>query len=1152
MKRIFRFVIMAVALVAVACAEDPTTDLFAEGGVVENEEFTGETVRLGIEVTRASLDGLDLSFEPGDAVQINGKEIHVQGDKHSQFLIVPKAEDNIYRAVFPAPAATAFADSGNGAYVHSNMQVYKPGSFGSEAMCLVAYADLGADAGEGSLRFEAMLGVLKLTVKGDAEVRSIRLQNNAFDPTNSLTAMAGRTKFAKEDGTLLGANVIEGAYKAVPVGASGMTEDIVLICNDTTGKGVQLTAEGTDFYFTVYPQKYAQGFTVTISDNNGKSQKFSTSGETNVPVNTLVEMQPMTYAPDADLLFSEPFDVCVYGGDVVAYRNGSSVWRARTPILQASTLISGMPILKSNTDQNGLQPGYYLTNNTTAKGADKQTMKAVVTPGLVFGDYVSEGENNSATMSAFIDADKLNVTPELLNVRGFNDWYMSRCIEFHGYISVGNEHALNSTSYKFSMNPLGMLMTPHLTAIKGSMDVEVTFDIAAGDGVTGFCKKDTPSTSTSFYTYQPDATEEDEANNIYWREDKFRFSIVGDNTLSSILKLEFIDEEGNVLVNEDGTLMSYESLGKYVEVPESHLPKTWARVKVLVKNANAQTRFRFYNNQATRYMVYHIDNVEVRKADLSYIREDANVTGTVTCDGQPMQGVVVSDGEHVTKTDAEGRYYLQADLETASHVFITIPSGYEMTGKKNKIAPAFFTALTNTSSVQICDFQLKKVDQSNYTILVMADSHVLKGAASFGHTDDRTIFMEQFLPKWKSYANACLAKGPTYGIHLGDMTQRGYWEKKKTILGYTITVNNYPLSSYCSDLSTSPVPIFSALGNHDHDIPSSGATFAENEQHLARKSFTTNVGPAYYSFELGSEHYIVLDNTIIINSDSGSNNYSDTKAEGYKVKIDDKQLQWLKDDVAQIDPTKIKGVVICTHCQFYYANKGYATIGSKEVMNALSKFPVTILVGHSHIDRYIETTTPTYGKSVREYIHIALMGTAWLDLIATDGSPASFAAYTFADGKTASRKIVPFGKNEGLTYRAYDKNVSTQYAVTEGSYSAKKADGDDTAKTAPAVIVNAWGVKTVSFTESTGGTGTVVTTPLYDPTYRDWFYTSLASSDRNSILCNTTYPDGPSWQHPYNGGTHIWKYIPANPNAVITATLTDEFGGTRTLTLQAK
>ncbi len=1149
MNRLFRFVIMAVALVAVACTEDTTTDeIFADNGVVENEDL-GETVRLDINMTRASLDGLDMQFEPGDVVYVNGKNIPVQGNGKHLFLRVPVAEDNIYRAVFPAEAAVAFADGGNCSYVHSNMQVYAPNSFGSEAMCLVSYRDLNGSVGGGDITFKALLGVLKLTVKGDAEVRSIRLQNNAFDSANPLTAMSGRTRFVNAEGTVLGANNTEDAHHAAPAGASGMTEDIVLLCNDTNGQGVKLSPEGTDFYFTLFPREYAEGFTVTISDNEGKSQKFSTSGSTTVAVNTLVEMQPMTYAPDKDLVFSENFDVCVYGGDVVAYRTGSSVWRGRLPIHRDGTVVEGLPIMSSHTDQDGLQPGYYYSNGATAVSGDYVTSHKVVTPGLIYGDWVDEGKNNSAAMSAFSDAGKLKVTPELLNVRGFNDWYMSRCIEYRGYLAVGNERALNSTSaFKFNMNPLGVLTTPYMP-ISGSMDVEVSFDIAAGDGVTGYCKKDTPNSSSSFYTFQPDATEADEENNISWREDKFRFSVVGGTGLATILKLEFVDENGGVMVKNDGTLMSYESAGTYVEVPEGDLPETWARVKVLVKNADEQTRFRFYNNQATRYMTYHIDNIEVRKADLSYIPEDANVTGTVTCEGQPMQGVVVSDGEHVTKTDAEGRYYLQADLETASHVFITIPSGYEMTGRKNNIAPAFFAALKNTETVQICDFQLKKVDQTNYTILTMADSHVLKGAANFGSTNDRTLFMNEFLPKWKSYANECLAKGPVYGIHLGDMTQQACWKKKVSILGYTYTVDNYTLANYCSDLKSSPVPIFSVMGNHDHDIPTSG-TFGEDEQHLARKSFTSAVGPAYYSFEIGTEHYIVLDNVVIINSDSGTNNYNDNTATGYKVKIDSKQLQWLKDDVAQIDASKIKGVVICTHCQFYYANKGLATIRANEVMAAVNKFPVTLLIGHSHVYRYLESNTPTYSKSVREYLTPALMGTAWHDsMTCTDGTPASFVAYTFKDGKTASHDVVPFSSlNKDVKLRTYDKGSG--YTITEGSFTAKKPEDDDATKSAPAVIVNAWGAKNVTFSESTGKTGKTVN-GAFDPYYRTWYYQSLASSDRNSILCNTTYPDGPSWQHPYSN-IHVWKYIPADATATVTATIVDEFGGTRTVTLQAK
>lgn len=1142
MKRIFRFVFLVAAVALAACTEDTTTDeLFADNGVVE-DEFSGETVRLSLEVTRASLDGLDIAFEAGDLIYVNGNTIPVCADEKGVFLSVPRAEDNIYRAVFPAPAATAFDDSGNFAYIHSNMQVYNPNSFGREAMCLVSYADLSGVSGDASLSFNAMLGVLKLTVKGEGEVRSIRLQNNAFDQANTTTAMAGRSKFINAQGSTLGAGVTKDAHHAAPYGYSGMTEDIVLICNDTDGKGVQLSPSGTDFYFTVYPQEYANGFTVTISDNNGKSQRLSTSGSTTVPVNTLVAMQPITYAPASDLIFSETFDSCVYGGDVIAYRNDLAVWRARTPIYQEGSVVNGLPILSTYEEQNGLKPGYYLTTTSSAKAADGVTTHKLVTPGLIFSDYCDAEKKADASMKDVIAADKLLVTPELLNVRGLNDWFISRAVEYHGYVAVGNEKALNSaSSFKFSVSALGMMITPPMSAIQGSEDVELYFDIAAGDGVTGYCKKDNPSANISTYTYQPNATAADSANNISWREDKFRLYVQGDES-ASLLKLEFIDENGAVLNDADGNPMRYAPTGSYVEVPESDLPTTWGRVRVQVANATDKTRFRFYNNQSTRYMVYHIDNVEVRKVDLTDVPADANVTGTVTCAGMPVEGVVVSDGVTVTKTDAHGTYYLKTDTSTADHIRMTIPSGYEAVGKKN-LSPAFFSAVKNSSGMQVHDFQLKKVDQSNYTILTMADSHVTGGAANWCSTLDRSLYTGTFIPKWNEYATSC--SGPVYGIHLGDMSQVNCW-------------NTYSLSHYRTDTSASKVPVFNVMGNHDHNTPKSSSTsgkisgvsqLTENNQHLARKSFTSILGPAYYSFEIGTEHYIVLDNTLVLDSDSGTNNYNDTTAEGYKIKIDPIQLEWLRYDVAHIDKTKIKGVVICAHSQFYYANLGYAMINARAVMEIVQTFPVTLLIGHSHIARYQETSTPTYGKTVREYLTPALMGTAWHDSMScTDGTPASFVAYTFANGKTASRNTVAFDKNEGKSYSAYGKDSG--YTITEGSFIAKKAADDDNTKSSPAVIVNAWGAKSVTFKESTGGVGTAKH-GVYDPMYRTWFYESMASSDRNSILCNNTYPEGPSWQQPYSS-QHIWKYTPKDATATITATLVDEFGVTRTLTLRAK
>ena len=97
---------MVAALMAIACTEDTTIDSLVENDLVEENEYIGESVRLSLDTTRASLNGLDMAFQQGDVVSVNGKNISVRIDKSGAYLLVPKAEDNIYRAVFPAEAAT--------------------------------------------------------------------------------------------------------------------------------------------------------------------------------------------------------------------------------------------------------------------------------------------------------------------------------------------------------------------------------------------------------------------------------------------------------------------------------------------------------------------------------------------------------------------------------------------------------------------------------------------------------------------------------------------------------------------------------------------------------------------------------------------------------------------------------------------------------------------------------------------------------------------------------------------------------------------------------------------------------------------------------------------------------------------------------------
>ena len=496
-----------------------------------------------------------------------------------------------------------------------------------------------------------------------------------------------------------------------------------------------------------------------------------------------------------------------------------------------------------------------------------------------------------------------------------------------------------------------------------------------------------------------------------------------------------------------------------------------------------------------------------------YEKDDYTVMGVVSCDDKGVAGVAVSDGTNVTKTDAYGRYWLPSNIahREFNFIYISIPSGYEPVDRVG-IASAYWAPIDKKSDgVQRIDFSLRKVDQSNYTLLVIADSHVLGGHGKFQADDDRKQYTELFLPKWRSYADECKTRGAVYGVHLGDMTQSEAWGK-------------YTIANFRDD-TTCDFPIFCAMGNHDHDTPAMNgmSSFADDTQYMSRKTYTEALGPAYYSFNIGAEHYVVLDNTFIDTNNSG----------GYTNKLDSRQMAWLRKDIQAIDKSVIKGVVVVQHIPMFSSKGNVAMDNGARVMDILKDYPLTFLIGHSHLDRTIKTETSA-GQPVFEFIHPSLAGTAWFTLKCTEGTPASFCAYEFKDGKGAKRTYVPFGENENLKYRIYSGvasagvNEAYDYAVTEKTGKRWSIELDAEVANAadrPAILVNWWGAARVEFT----GAGTVSLPGIYDLAYRDWYWPELSSGGIGKYADGT----GASWQKPSKNTTHIWQYIPDNASVPV-------------------
>ena len=521
-----------------------------------------------------------------------------------------------------------------------------------------------------------------------------------------------------------------------------------------------------------------------------------------------------------------------------------------------------------------------------------------------------------------------------------------------------------------------------------------------------------------------------------------------------------------------------------------------------------------------------------------YEKENSNVMGTVTCDGYGVAGVVVSDGVSVTKTDKSGRYWLEnVAVDREPEIFMSIPSGYETVERKG-MGQAFYHRAANVEGVQTFNFTLKKVEQSGYELLVIADSHVLGGASIYGSTEDVNLYNNTFIPEYKKYAQKCLDEGRrVYSVHCGDMTQHSAWKK-------------YDLEDYREDTNLEEVLAFNAIGNHDHNSCSEfGLGSFDNEtQHLARKSFRETLGPAYYSVNIGTEHYVFLDNI-----------YVNKHETAYDEKVSQQQLAWLAKDIEAVDKSKIKGVVLVMHAPMYDLNGKVICGNGDKVLDRLRNFPLTILIGHNHIDRtnFLQSSA---GKPIVHFLHPTLAGVAWLGKITSDGVPRSFVAYNFKDGRSTKRLFVPFDEGEDVNkpYRLYDNKGSRwTYPITEFSGQENKRDDDKIKEDAssnekPAVIVNFWGaVRCELVMDGAEDTTNATKGGMFDLAFRDWFWPSFESSDRNSI-----YNDGkgtlPDWQDPYRFNTHIWRFVPKDPSVPVMLDIYDAHDKCTRVTLYAK
>lgn len=407
--------------------------------------------------------------------------------------------------------------------------------------------------------------------------------------------------------------------------------------------------------------------------------------------------------------------------------------------------------------------------------------------------------------------------------------------------------------------------------------------------------------------------------------------------------------------------------------------------------------------------------IELQKIDNEIngtkIQDGMNLVGMVRekTTGKAVEGVRVSDGYDIVRTDKNGVYQMKA-AALCRNVFITVPSAYQIPLKPGTGLPAHYADVNQKpDSLMRNDFELEKMiyPEDEFSLLIISDPQSISEGWLNNYTNRIAADIKWNLPILRAqglHQNICC-------VTCGDIVYENdaMWPKVKEA------------NSKISMGGEEYLPMFFCVGNHDQTVTSDTAQIAASD-YEATRLFARTFGPEQYSFDRGNTHVIVVDDAIIRDYTPSTTYPNGGKWTTYTGFTDDK-WQWIEKDLANVENKSEKCVVVCLHIPPRDKTGRHIT----DLYTVLKQFKQAhVMGGHTHLHAtYLNNDYVTFdGSPIREHIHNAAFGYFWaMSHSCADGNPEAYYLYSFKDGKMVTNDFKA-GNKRATDYqlRVYDGN----------------------------------------------------------------------------------------------------------------------------------